>query len=165
MLSRPIPVYNVEGLPNEAGSISEIVDLILRYRDHSEHATFTVTNLRKQDIILSLTWLREHNPEVDWKSGEVKMSRCPNHCCTCQHEANTELKICITEEMKLRSCRSAYPDLNMKDIPDLTPDSDESGDDEEPDLGDDTLEDNDQLFFMAIPCEDKFIHATSNISQ
>jgi len=29
-LSEPIPVYNVDGTLNEAGSITEVVDLILR---------------------------------------------------------------------------------------------------------------------------------------
>jgi hypothetical protein len=28
--------------------------------------------LGKQDIILGLTWLCEHNPEVNWQSNEVK---------------------------------------------------------------------------------------------
>jgi len=89
-LSRPIPVYNVDGSSNEAGSISEVWEAVLRYRNHSERATFAVTGLGKQDIILGLTWLRKHNPEVDWTSGEVKMSRCPDHCCTCQNESNEE---------------------------------------------------------------------------
>jgi len=35
-LSEPIPVYDVDGTLNEAGSITEVVDLILRYRNHSE---------------------------------------------------------------------------------------------------------------------------------
>jgi len=35
-LSEPIPVYNVDGTLNEAGSTTEVVDLILRYRNHSE---------------------------------------------------------------------------------------------------------------------------------
>jgi len=35
-LSEPIPVYNVDGTLNEAGSITEVVDLILRYRNHSK---------------------------------------------------------------------------------------------------------------------------------
>jgi len=34
-LSEPIPVYNVDGTLNEAGSITEVVDLILRYWNHS----------------------------------------------------------------------------------------------------------------------------------
>jgi hypothetical protein len=54
--------------------------VVLWYHDHSEKATFMVTGLRKQDIILELTWLCKHNPKVDWQSGEVKMSHCPNHC-------------------------------------------------------------------------------------
>jgi hypothetical protein len=124
----------VDGSLNEAGSILEIIDLILRYHDHSEHAMFTVTSLGKQDMILSLTWLCEHNVEVDWQSGEVKMSCCLNNCHTCQHKVNTEHKICFTEEMKLHCCHSGpmpSPDLDMKDIPDLTTDSDKSGNGED----------------------------------
>ena len=25
-------------------------------------------------------WLRCHNPEIDWKTGEIKMMRCPDKC-------------------------------------------------------------------------------------
>jgi hypothetical protein len=45
----------MDGSPNEAGSITKVVDVVLCYRDHSEHAVFTVTSLGRQDIILSLT--------------------------------------------------------------------------------------------------------------
>src|SRR6266487_5352270 len=82
-LQRPVPVKNVDGSPNEAGSIKEVVDLVLRFKDHSERALFGVTNLGKQNLILGFPWLHEHNPEVDWKTGEVKMSCCPQHCRTC----------------------------------------------------------------------------------
>jgi len=27
-----------------------------------------------------MPWLRRHNPEIDWKTGEVKMMRCPDEC-------------------------------------------------------------------------------------
>ena len=37
-LTRAIPVYNVDGTPNEAGSIREVVDVVLRYRDLVEWA-------------------------------------------------------------------------------------------------------------------------------
>jgi len=76
-LSEPIPVYNVDGTLNEAGSITEVVDLILRYRNHSEWTLFTVTGLGKQKLILGHSWLRKHNLEIDWVTREVKMSRCP----------------------------------------------------------------------------------------
>ena len=35
-LAQPIPVYNIDGTPNEAGSIMEVVSLILCYKNHSE---------------------------------------------------------------------------------------------------------------------------------
>jgi len=27
-----------------------------------------------------MPWLAHHNPEIDWKTGEVKMMRCPDKC-------------------------------------------------------------------------------------
>ena len=75
-LSSPIPVFNVDGTPNEAGSITEVVDLLLRYKNHSERTLFAITGIGKQSLLLGHTWLRKHNPEIDWVTGEVKMSRC-----------------------------------------------------------------------------------------
>jgi hypothetical protein len=89
-LSQPMNVYNVDGTPNEAGKVSEVWETVLRYRDHSEHAIFAVICLGKQNIILGLDWLCEHNPEVDWQTNEVKMSCCLNHCHICQNETNAE---------------------------------------------------------------------------
>ena len=76
-LPHAILVYNIDGTPNEAGSIKEEVDLICAYGNHTEHATFSVTSLVHLAIILGHTWLTEHNPEVNWHSGEVRMTRCP----------------------------------------------------------------------------------------
>jgi len=90
-LSKPIPVYNVDGTLNKAGSITEVVDLILRYWNHLEQTLFAVTGLGKQKLILGHSWLRKHNPEIDWVTGEVKMSRCPPQCCSgCRDEAQVE---------------------------------------------------------------------------
>ncbi|KDQ33977.1 hypothetical protein PLEOSDRAFT_1080989 [Pleurotus ostreatus PC15] len=46
--------------------------------------TLYVTNLGNVDVILGLTWLKKHNPEIDWKTGEVVMSRCPRQCLNYQ---------------------------------------------------------------------------------
>ena len=27
-----------------------------------------------------MPWLAHYNPEIDWKMGEVKMTRCPEEC-------------------------------------------------------------------------------------
>ena len=31
-------------------------------------------------VILGMLWLAHHNPEIDWKTGEVKMTRCLEEC-------------------------------------------------------------------------------------
>jgi hypothetical protein len=46
-LSVVVPVFNVDGTANTAGSISEVAELILRYNGHSERALFSVTGLGK----------------------------------------------------------------------------------------------------------------------
>ena len=73
-LSRPIPLRNVDGTPNEAGSVTEVVGLILRYKNHSEKAYFAVASLGSQKVIMGHTWLQKHNPDINWVTGEVSMS-------------------------------------------------------------------------------------------
>jgi hypothetical protein len=65
-LTTTIPVYNIDGTANEAGAITEIADIILRYKGHAERTQLAVTSLGKQSMILGFTWLCEHNPEIDW---------------------------------------------------------------------------------------------------
>ena len=121
--------------------------------------------LGSQDIILGLNWLRKHNPEINWQSGKVKMSCCPNYCHTCQNKVNTEQKISFMEAASVRTCRAGplpSPDIDM-DIPDLVDDSNDE--DDELYVREDALEDGDHVFAAAVPCEAEFVWATSNVSQ
>src|SRR6202046_143563 len=103
-LSQPIRVNNVDGSPNDSGGVREVVDLVLRYKGHSERLTFAVICLGSQDMIIGLLWLKEHNPEIDWSSGEVKMSRCPQRCAHCREEVKVERKARIREHTRIQSC-------------------------------------------------------------
>jgi len=67
-LSQPIQVYNVDGTLNEAGSICEVVDMIMTYNRHSEHILLAVTRLGKQSMILGFTWLDKHNLEINFRA-------------------------------------------------------------------------------------------------
>src|SRR5882757_10175285 len=152
-LSRPIPVYNIDKTQNEVGSIREVVDVVLRYKDHSERVQFTVTGLGKQDAILGYTWLKEHNLEVDWVTKEVKMSHCPGRCSTCRKEIKQERHQRQTEARHLRACCAGpMPTVEdvSEDIPELYPDTeDDSGDEEdETDHAEvpDEIEEGDRVF-------------------
>jgi len=37
-------------------------------------------NLGKTEVILGMPWLQAHNPEINWETGEVKMTRYPPLC-------------------------------------------------------------------------------------
>jgi hypothetical protein len=64
-LTKPIPVYNVDGTANDAGAITDIAYVILRYENHSERTQLAVTRLGKQSLILGYNWLCNHNPEIN----------------------------------------------------------------------------------------------------
>ena len=89
-LHHPIVVYNVDGSPNEAGCITETVEVILRLNGHSERVNCAVTNLGKHNLILGYTWLQEHNPKINWQTQEIIMSQCPDRCHTCQSNVHDE---------------------------------------------------------------------------
>jgi len=64
-LSHNIPVFNVNSSPNKAGQISEVVDVLLRYKTDSKRMLLAVSGLGKQSLILGYNWLKDHNSKVD----------------------------------------------------------------------------------------------------
>jgi len=104
-LSRNILVFNIDGSPNEAGQISEVVDVVLQYKTHSERMLLVVSRLRKQNLILGYDWLKDHNPKIDWEKGEVEMTHCPLHCEGGRALRKEQIRQKRTELRALRSCR------------------------------------------------------------
>jgi len=64
-LSHNIPVFNIDGSSNEIGQISEVVDIVLCYKTHSERMLLAVSGLGKQNLILGYNWLKDHKPKID----------------------------------------------------------------------------------------------------
>jgi hypothetical protein len=42
--------------------------------------TFAVAGLGRHSIIIGHTWLKYHNPDIDWSSGKLCFTRCPSQC-------------------------------------------------------------------------------------
>src|SRR5258705_1531479 len=77
LLPQPVLVCNIDGSPNENGSVTEEVHITLCFRHHSKRAHLTVANLGQQMVIIGHSWLTLHNLEVDWVSQKDSMMRCP----------------------------------------------------------------------------------------
>ena len=155
-------MYNVDGSPNEAGSITEVVSLILCHKKHSEWTTFAVTSLGRQKMILGHSWLRKHNPEIDWATGEVKMSRCPPRCCSgCRDELRKERIAWKTKARKIDIC-------SMGSLPEIDHDTadDIEIDDSHSECGPLSVEEGDRILATGLfPCPSMDTRALSTISQ
>jgi hypothetical protein len=67
-------------------------------------------------MILGFTWLREHNPEIDWQMKEVRMSRCPPQCSTCRAEAKVKRQAERAATTQIHTCRASSFPVLIKEI-------------------------------------------------
>ena len=69
-------VRNVDRSLNKKGPIENTVEVNIYYKGHRERIEIDVIRGQKWTVILGIPWLTYHNPEIDWRTGEVKMMRC-----------------------------------------------------------------------------------------
>jgi len=79
-LERPVYVRNVNGTLNYVGPIVDIVEVEIFFKGYKERTSIDVIGGQKWSVILGMPWLGRHNPEIDWKTEEVKMMRCLDEC-------------------------------------------------------------------------------------
>ena len=79
-LERPVHVRNMDEMFNYVGPIVDIVEVEIYFKGHKKRTSIDVIEGQKWSVILGMPWLRHYNPEIDWKTGEVKMTRCPEEC-------------------------------------------------------------------------------------
>ena len=71
---RLIYVRNVDSTFNKE-LIKHIVKINIFYKGFKERTEINMIKRHKQNIILGMLQLAHHNPEIDWKIGEVKITR------------------------------------------------------------------------------------------
>ena len=79
-LERPMHVRNVNGSLNKEGPIEHMVKVNIYYQEHRERMKINVIGRQKWMVILGMPWLACHNPKIDWKTEEVKMTKCSEEC-------------------------------------------------------------------------------------
>jgi len=71
-------VFNADGTKN--GEVTKVASLEVEINGHKETLKAAVTDLDGTDMFLGHDWLVKHNPEVNWKNGTIKFTRCPGNC-------------------------------------------------------------------------------------
>ena len=79
-IENPIYVRNVDETFNKEEPIENTVKVNIYYQGHEERTEIDVIGGQKWNIILGMPWLACHNPETDWRTREVKMTRCLEEC-------------------------------------------------------------------------------------
>jgi len=79
-LERLIYVRNVDGKLNYMGLIVNTVEAEIYFKKHKERMLIDVIRGQKWGVILGMPWLACHNPEIDWRTGEVQMTRFLKEC-------------------------------------------------------------------------------------
>jgi len=73
-------VFNADGTKNR--EVTKVAPLEVEINRHKETLEAAVTDLAGTDMFLGHDWLVKHNPEVNWKNGTIKFTRCrcPGNC-------------------------------------------------------------------------------------
>jgi len=100
-LERPIMVRNVNRTNNSRGAITHQVECNVYYKGHVERMRINVYNLGKTEVILGMPWLAAHNPEINWETREVKITRCPPLCGRRSQTKEKVKRVVILEEEKI----------------------------------------------------------------
>jgi len=79
-IRRPIYIRNVNSIFNKKGLIEYIVEVNIFYKEHRERTEIDMIKGQKWNVILGISWSAYHNPEINWKTEEVKITRCPKKC-------------------------------------------------------------------------------------
>ena len=112
-------VFNADRTKN--GEVTRVAPLEVKINGYKETLEAAVTDLDGTDIFLGHDWLIKHNPEVNWKNGTIKFTRCPGNC-TMKHKdirfktrRNKTMETTTTDNDKV----GKEPDkTNPKDLPD-----------------------------------------------
>ena len=79
-LQNLITMHNMDGSQNRAGKILYGIDLLVRVGNHHKWIHFLLGKVQSHKVILGHDWLKQHNPDIDWKRAELSLTCCPPKC-------------------------------------------------------------------------------------
>jgi len=79
-IEKSIYMRNVDSSFNKERYIEHMVEINIYYQEYRERIEIDVIGGQKWSVILGMLWLAYHNSEIDWRMGEVKMTRYPEEC-------------------------------------------------------------------------------------
>lgn len=79
-LKRPVKVRNVNETGNSGGLVTHEIEVNVYYQGHMKRMKLDVCHLGRTKVILGMLQLAAHNPEINWETEKVKMTRYSALC-------------------------------------------------------------------------------------
>ena len=76
-LERPRKIWNIDETNNQAGMLTQYIDLSIRTGKREETMWFLITSLGNEDLILGYPWLATFEPHFNWTNGVIDTSYLP----------------------------------------------------------------------------------------
>ena len=61
----------MDGTSNKKGTIQYYANLKIKIDRKTSEGKFYITGLGNQKIILEFPWLKKHDPQINWKTGNI----------------------------------------------------------------------------------------------
>jgi hypothetical protein len=73
----PYDLTVVDGTDHDAGKVTKgTIPTKMTIGRHTEEIQMDVVPMGRHEAILGMPWIKQHNPEIDWKTRTVEFSRC-----------------------------------------------------------------------------------------
>jgi len=114
-------VFNADGTKNR--EVTKVAPLEVEINGHKETLEAAVTDLDRTDMFLGHDWLVKHNPEVNWKNGTIKFTRCPGNCTMTHKDIrfnSRQIKEMVMDKMEQDNSEigKELDKTNPEDLPD-----------------------------------------------
>ena len=107
----------MDGTHNSAGDITHCAEIVIDFQGHREKVVAKITDLGRHQMILGYMWLKHHNPDIDWETGQVRMTRCPWTCRVLQGKSPLEQSIDTLDQNGLRTIHAIKREQERSEAP------------------------------------------------
>ena len=76
-------MFNTDRTKNK--EVTRVAPLEIKINSYKKQLEAAIMDLDGMDMFLGHDWLVKHNPEVNWKNGTIRFTRCPENC-TMKHK-------------------------------------------------------------------------------
>ena len=112
-------VFNIDGTRNR--EVTKVASLEVKINGYKKQLEAAVMDLNGTNIFLGHDWLVKHNPEINWKNGTIKFTRCLGSYTIKYQDIGFKTRRTKTMETMIQDngeIRKELDKMNLKDLPD-----------------------------------------------